>query len=283
MPDAGEFARQYLRSMSEKDKPLVLATNDDGIHSNFLIRLVEALSKNCEVITCAPDGERSWIGHAITRHQALKTEKLKQYPGKAAYSVNGTPADCVNLAVGNLLDREPDVVVSGINLGYNVTMPMVLSSGTVGGAMEGALLGLRAMAVSLALPNDEFDEIRKKGGKVKGEMAKTLEAAAKSAAKYAHTIATTPKPDGLTVHNINYPPGYDGQHDPILTFANSLKLNSLFDLNEDGKSYQLTYKTEWLDKAKIEVGSDLWALQESMATVSRLDFSEACGKRYLEP
>ena len=61
-----------------KDKPLVLATNDDGIHSNFLIRLVEALSKNCEVITCAPDGERSWIGHAITRHQALKTEKLKK-------------------------------------------------------------------------------------------------------------------------------------------------------------------------------------------------------------
>ena len=77
MPDAGEFTRQYLRPMSDKDKPLVLATNDDGIHSNFLIRLVEALSKNCEVITCAPDGERSWIGHAITRHHPLKTEKLK--------------------------------------------------------------------------------------------------------------------------------------------------------------------------------------------------------------
>ena len=110
-----------------------------------------------------------------------------------------------------------------------------------------------------------------------------MEAAAESAAKYACTIATMPTPEGLTVHNVNYPPGYKGEHDPILTFANSLKLNSLFDLNEDGKSYQLTYKTEWLDKAKIEVGSDLWALQENMATVSRLDFSEACGKKYLEP
>ena len=269
--------------MSDAKKPLILATNDDGINSNFLIQLVEALSENCEVITCAPDGERSWIGHAITRHQTLEPKEVKKYPGKIAYSVNGTPADCVNLAVGNLLDREPDVVVSGINLGYNITMPMILSSGTVGGAMEASLLGLRAMAVSLALPNEKFDQIRDSGGKVKGEMAKTLNAAAKSAAKYAQTIATLPVPEGLTVHNLNYPPRYDGKEDPILTFANSLKLNSLFKLTEDGKSYQLTYQTEWLDNAKVEVGSDLWALQENMASISRLDFSEASGKRYLEP
>ncbi len=269
--------------MSDAKKPLILATNDDGINSNFLIKLVEALSENCEVITCAPDGERSWIGHAITRHQTLEPKEVKKYPGKIAYSVNGTPADCVNLAVGNLLDREPDVVVSGINLGYNITMPMILSSGTVGGAMEASLLGLRAMAVSLALPNEKFDQIRDSGGKVKGEMAKTLNAAAKSAAKYAQTIATLPVPEGLTVHNLNYPPGYDGKEDPILTFANSLKLNSLFKLTKDGKSYQLTYQTEWLDNAKVEVGSDLWALQENMASISRLDFSEASGKRYLEP
>ena len=269
--------------MSEKEKPLILATNDDGINSHFLVRLVEALSKECEVITCAPDGERSWIGHAITRHQTLEPKEVKNYPGKVAYSVNGTPADCVNLAVGNLLDREPDGVVSGINLGYNVTMPMILSSGTVGGAMEASLLGLRAMAVSLALPNDEFDKIRENGGKVNGKMAKALDSAAESAAKYAQTLTTLPVPEGLTVHNLNYPPEYDGKEEPILTFANSLKLNSLFKLTEDGKSYQLTYQTEWLDNAKIEVGSDLWALQENMATVSRLDFSEACGKRYLEP
>jgi 5'-nucleotidase len=269
--------------MSEKDKPLILATNDDGINSHFLISLVEALSESCDVITCAPDGERSWIGHAITRHQTLTPKKLKKYPGKEAYSLNGTPADCVNLAVGNLLDREPDVVVSGINLGYNITMPMILSSGTVGGAMEAALLGLRAMAVSLSLPNEEFDQIRQNGGKVKGEMATTLEAAAKSAADFARNITTLPVPGGLTVHNLNYPPKYDGKDEPILTFANALKLNSLFDLDENGKSYQLTYKTEWLDEAKVQIGSDLWALQENMASVSRLDFAEASGKRYLEP
>ncbi len=269
--------------MSDTKKPLILATNDDGITSNFLLHLVEALSENCEVVTCAPDGERSWIAHALTRHQSLRPKPLKKYPGKKAYSVNGTPADCVNLAVGNLLERKPDLVVSGINLGYNVTMPMILSSGTVGGALEGALLGLRAMAVSLALPNEEFDRIRESGGKVEGEMADALQSAAQSAAQYANLISELPNPPGLTVHNLNYPPTYDGKHEPILTFANPLKLNSLFSLNADGKSYQLTYRTEWLDSARVEIGSDLWALQENMATVSRLDFAEACGKRYLEP
>ena len=263
-------------------KPLALVTNDDGIDSNFLHVLCREVSQYFEIIVCAPDGERSWIGHAISRHQKLKAVPKEGFPGQA-YALNGTPADCVNLAVGNLLDKEPDVVVSGINLGYNVTMPMILSSGTVGGAMEASLLGLRAMAVSLALPNEEFDQIRESGGKVKGKMAKTLDAAAESAAKYTQTLATLPVPEGLTVHNLNYPPEYVGKDEPILTFANSLKLNSLFNLTEDNKSYQLTYRTEWLDSAKIEVGSDLWALQENMATVSRLDFSEASGKRYLEP
>jgi 5'-nucleotidase len=67
------------------------------------------------------------------------------------------------------LDREPDIVVSGINLGYNITMPMILSSGTVGAAMEASLLGHRAVACSMCLPNDEFEDIRKSGGKKMGK------------------------------------------------------------------------------------------------------------------
>ena len=111
------------------------------------------------------------LGMPSPATRPLKPEKVKKYPGKQAYSVNGTPADCVNLAVGNLLERKPDVVVSGINLGYNVTMPMILSSGTVGGAMEASLLGLRPWQPVLHCPT-KFDQIRDSGGKVKGEIAK---------------------------------------------------------------------------------------------------------------
>ena len=146
------------------EKPLVLATNDDGIDSEFLHVLVSELVKSFEVVTCAPDGERSWIGHAISRHAELVPKKIDGFPS-VAYSLNGTPADCVNLACGHLLGREPDLVVSGINLGYNITLPMILSSGTVGAALEGSLLGFRAMAASMSLPVDQFTKSAKTKGK----------------------------------------------------------------------------------------------------------------------
>ena len=98
-----------------QNKPLALLTNDDGIESSFLLALVEAFSSSFEVVTCAPDGERSWIGHAISRNAKLLPRKIDDYPS-LAYALNGTPADCVNLACGNLLPKAPDLVVSGINI-----------------------------------------------------------------------------------------------------------------------------------------------------------------------
>ena len=149
-------------------KPLALVTNDDGIDSNFLHVLCREVSQYFEIIVCAPDGERSWIGHAISRHQKLKAVSKEGFPGQA-YALNGTPADCVNFAIGNLCSKEPDAVISGINLGYNVTLPMILSSGTVGAAMEGSLLGIPSFACSMSLPENNFEEIRVNKGLVKGK------------------------------------------------------------------------------------------------------------------
>ena len=263
-------------------KPLLLATNDDGIHSGFLINLVEELVKDFEVITCAPDGERSWIGHAISRNAKLIPKKIKDYPS-IAYSLNGTPADCVNLACGNLLDRLPDLVVSGINLGYNITMPIILSSGTVGAAMEAALLGHRAIACSMCLPNNEFEDIRKSCGKnMSSKVEKSLRNSAKACAKYAKNMVALSKPGGITVHNLNFPGDYNGKEEPILTFADNLMLGNLFEPVAGEKHHQLVYRTEWLDNADAEIGSDLWALKEGIPSVSRLDFHGASGKSYFE-
>ena len=147
------------------ERPLALITNDDGIDSNFLRVLIEESTSLFEVLVCAPDQEKSWIGHAISRHQKLKPVARGKDFDCHAYSLNGTPADCVNFAIGNLLPKEPDLVISGINLGYNVTLPMILSSGTVGAALEGSLLGVPAFASSMALPEESFEEIRKNMGK----------------------------------------------------------------------------------------------------------------------
>jgi 5'-nucleotidase len=266
-----------------QNKPLALLTNDDGIESSFLLALVEAFSSSFEVVTCAPDGERSWIGHAISRNAKLLPRKIDDYPS-LAYALNGTPADCVNLACGNLLPKAPDLVVSGINLGYNVTLPMILSSGTVGAAMEASLLGFRAMATSMALPNDQFETIREScGKKMDNQVRKSLRHSAEACAQYALDVIAAPVPEGLVVHNLNFPIGYDGEHDPMISFAGSLNLGSFFEKGDEEKAYQLVYHPERLEAAKVEVGSDLWVMREGMPSVSRLDFSEASGKTYLEP
>ena len=169
--------------MYEFKRPLILVTNDDGIQSGFLKALVEELKKVGEVLVCAPDGERSWIGHAISRNQKLKPKEEKNYPA-IAYSLNGTPADCVNLAYGNLMSDEPDLVVSGINLGYNITLPMILSSGTVEAALEGSFLGIPSIAVSMAITSEKFDSVRESGGQnLDSTTRNALKFSAKAAAK----------------------------------------------------------------------------------------------------
>ena len=125
-------------------KPLALVTNDDGIDSAFLHRLVEALAKDFEVAVAAPAFEQSWIGRAISRRTEVEViPSPSHFPsGVQAWAVSGTPTDCVNIALGNLLDRQPDIVVSGINIGFNTTETLILCSGTIAGAMEGAQWGL---------------------------------------------------------------------------------------------------------------------------------------------
>ena len=127
----------------------ILVTNDDGIHSEGLDALAGALLKLGDVCVVAPDRERSATGHSLTLHHPLRVEEA----GKNRYAVDGTPTDCVNLAVNGLLEVRPDVVVSGINKGANMGDDITYS-GTVSAAMEGTLLGIPSIAVSLAAKRD---------------------------------------------------------------------------------------------------------------------------------
>jgi 5'-nucleotidase len=125
--------------------PVILATNDDGIHAQGLGALAEALAALGDVYVVAPDREQSAVGHALTLHRPLRVDRL----GERRFAVNGTPSDCVNLAVLGILPEPPVLVVSGINHGSNLGDD-VTYSGTVSAAMEGTLLGVPSMAVSQA-------------------------------------------------------------------------------------------------------------------------------------
>ncbi len=135
----------------EQDKKLLLITNDDGIHATGIEALAEALSPLGQVVMIAPDRNRSGVGHAISLHDPLRSHQH----GPNRFSVEGTPADCVYLAVHQLLPRKPDILISGINAGPNLSYD-VHYSGTVGAAFEGTLLGIDSVAVSLIQPKSGY-------------------------------------------------------------------------------------------------------------------------------
>ncbi len=125
------------------DRIRILVTNDDGIQSTGLTALAAALSPLGEVWIVAPDRERTAVAHAVTLHKPLRVHNA----GRRTYSVNGTPVDCVNLALLKIMPKQPQLVVSGINRGVNLGDD-VLYSGTVSAAVEGTILGVPSMAVS---------------------------------------------------------------------------------------------------------------------------------------
>jgi len=134
-------------------KPFILLTNDDGINAQGISALAREIRKIGEVIIVAPDSEQSAVGHAITLTEPLRAKKIYRDGVFFGYGVNGTPADSVKLAVKSLLDKPPDLVISGINLGPN-TGTNVIYSGTVSAATEAAIMDLKAIAVSLGTFTD---------------------------------------------------------------------------------------------------------------------------------
>lgn len=129
----------------------VLISNDDGVFSPGIAALAKALMPLGDVTVCAPQNEQSAVSRALTMTRPLRLEPVKVAGVECpCWAVDGTPTDCVKLAISRLFDAPPDIVVSGINIGANLGSD-VLFSGTVAAAMEGAMQGVPAVAVSLAV------------------------------------------------------------------------------------------------------------------------------------
>ncbi len=171
-------------------KPLILVTNDDGIEAPGLAALGLAMMELGNVVIIAPKEEQSAVGHAITLHRAVHAIPHKFEGALAAVrsiAIDGTPADCVKLALNSLLDRRPDLVASGINRGSNMAIN-VMYSGTVSAATESSIRGVDSMAFSL----------------VEGE-AGDYEAAARYAQAIGRKVLRSRLPRGIVL-NVNVPP-----------------------------------------------------------------------------
>jgi 5'-nucleotidase len=204
----------------------ILVTNDDGVHSEGIRALADALKHFGDITVVAPIQEASAIGHALTLRRPLRVETV--HPG--VFAVDGTPTDCVNIAVTHVLKKKPDLIVSGINKGWNLGDD-VTYSGTVAAALEGALLGIPSIAVSTQKRRDNGYEF--------GPSAQAAAAVAQ-----AVLLRGIPK---FTLLNINTPQGS----------------NKGFRATVQAKRNHITVVTERIDPRGqpyywIEEGQDDW-------------------------
>jgi len=253
-------------------KPHALVTNDDGIESAFLHRLVDALRPYFRVSVAAPAFEQSWTGRSMTRHGEVEViHSPSHFPEDvAAWAIGGTPTDCVNIALGNLLPEKPDIVLSGINIGFNATETLILSSGTVAGAIEGVLWDLPAMAFSKCVPGHLFERIRDSKGRTESDFTASLEAAAAHAARMAVDTLNEASAHTGRVINVNFPSETSADTPVVDSFPAKLHLGGLFAESRPGK-----YTFRYTDGTEIEPQpeSDRAVLASGRISRSVLDFS----------
>ena len=133
----------------DKERPLILVTNDDGITAPGIRSLIDVMNEIGDVVVIAPDSPQSAMGHAITINSTLHCQKVNIDSGpQKEYSCSGTPADCIKLGINEILKKKPDLCVSGINHGSNASIN-VIYSGTMSAAIEASIEGVPAIGFSL--------------------------------------------------------------------------------------------------------------------------------------
>lgn len=250
-----------------------LVTNDDGIQSAFLHHLVEALLPHFQLSVAAPAFEQSWKGRSVTRSGEIQAIRhSKRFPPEvSAWAINGTPTDCVNIALGNLLKQKPDIVVSGINIGYNMGDTIILSSGTIAGAIEGALWNIPAIAFSQYVPNEIFERIRETKGQTDPTFARSLKMAAAHAANLTTQTVDDRKNTTGSVVNVNFPVQTNQNTSIVETSLAKLRTGSLFTEISPGR-YTFRYAERLIEGSQPL--SDRAVLEAGKISRSVLNFSQ---------
>ncbi len=233
----------------------ILVSNDDGIFSDGLGMLVKELQTIAAVTIVAPDSQQSAVGHAITMHRPLRVREVSKEGKFFGYAVDGTPADCVKLAIRHLMKKKPDLVISGINHGSNTAIS-VIYSGTVSAATEGTILGIPSFAVSLTTfePNADFTY----------------------AAKFARRLALNVIEHGLpsgTLLNVNVPPVPENEiRGVVVTRQGKSMWNDEFESRRDPGNKQYFWLKGELVELDEEEDIDQRAILNNKVSVTPLQF-----------
>lgn len=248
--------KSATKKTKAKARPLILVTNDDGISAPGICALVEVMKSLGDVVVIAPDKPQSGMGHAITINATLRIHKVKVHGAKEEYSCTGTPVDCVKIAINKILRRKPDLCVSGINHGANMSIN-VIYSGTMSAAVEGAIESVPSIGFSL--------------------LEDSIDADFSAAKKIVKTIAQEVLKRGLPKDvclNVNIP---RLKYDEIkgIKVCRQARANWIEELDErfdpSGKQYfWLTGKFDNYDSGKKD--TDVWALENGYVSVVPTQF-----------
>ena len=234
----------------------ILVTNDDGVHSEGLWSLAKALKDVGHVCVVAPDRDLSGIGTAMTLSSIVRAHEMASpVDGVEARSVQGTPADCIILATESLFNDPFDLVVSGINQGANLGLD-VLSSGTIGAALQGYYLSIPSIAISAVYTTDT---------------GVRYEAASRTARALARRLGNHP-PKGPLLLNVNLPDAEPDsiEHVEITRLGPRAYLESV-ERGRDGRRthYWIKHNKPQIDEA--EMGTDVWAVRNNRVSITPID------------
>lgn len=230
----------------------ILITNDDGVNSSGIVAAKNAVKGLGNISVVAPAMQQSGIGHALTLFEPIRVTSSKLLDGSEAYSVSGTPTDAVILGMYEIMDEKPDLVISGINIGENLGMAELTTSGTIGAAMEAASNGVPALSISLQVTRDDikFHD---------GHVDIDLNFAQRITRELSKRIIKKGLPDGVDFLNVNIP-SHPESHEVKLTRLGkrmySIHIQKRFDPR--GREYY------WIDGDPIELdeeGTDVYTLR----------------------
>ena len=244
--------------MVKKHKPLLLLTNDDGINALGLNSLIEAVRPLGEVVVVAPDVPRSGMSSAISVVNPIRATLIRKEKDLTVYSCTGTPVDCAKLALNKLLDRSPDILLSGINHGSNAAV-CVIYSGTIGAVFEGCIVGIPSIGVSLTDHSLRAD----------------FSQAAKYGKQIAEKVLATGLPEGICL-NLNVPNVQDVKGLKVCSQTKGHWAKEYMEMKDpNGRTvYWLT--GEFMNQEPENTLSDEWALAQGYAALVpiRIDMTD---------
>lgn len=258
-----------------QENNVVLVCNDDGPNSPFLRPFLEVLGKTdwcSELRIVVPQEEQSWVSYSLTRFRPLRA-KQQSFSQKEGFVVTGTPADCASLGIHNLYPSKPDVVLSGINMGWNAGVTNFLSSGTVGAATQASLSGVPAVALSVFVPSRLMQYWFSQDLNALNEHREDWERLALVACRVVERLLALYAWEHASFYSVNIPWSASEETRVVVTQTTQTYFGRIFAQTEDGQfKHQMEPVSRVEDAEEDEYPGDIATLEQEAIALTPVCF-----------